>query len=106
MMIKPFGDAVSLMAPSPRHIGFEEEGADKPSDFLGMLGSAVQKGLNDTNADQIKSEQMNLQMAIKPDSVNIHDVMIAAEKAQMSLDLTRTVLQKAVAAYQNLTNLR
>lgn len=105
MNIKPLGDAVSLMAPSPRHIGFQDK-EKSPEDFLGMLGQAVQKGLNDTNSDQMQSEKMNLQMAVAPDTVNVHDVMIAAEKAQMSLDLTRTVIQKVVAAYQNITNLR
>ncbi|MBN8217193.1 MAG: flagellar hook-basal body complex protein FliE [Spirochaetes bacterium] len=105
MNIKPLGANVSLMAPNARHIGFEPAQA-APSDFLEALSQSIRQGMDETNGDQLRSEQLNLQMATAPDSVNVHDVMIASEKAQMSLDLTRNVLQKAVAAYQALTNLR
>jgi flagellar hook-basal body complex protein FliE len=105
MHLKPLGAEVSLMAPHTRHIGFEAKQA-APSDFLEALGQSIRQGFEDTNQDQIKSGRLSLQMATAPDSVNLHDVMIAGEKASLSLDLTRNVLQKAVAAYQALTNLR
>jgi flagellar hook-basal body complex protein FliE len=66
----------------------------------------MEKSIKDTNSRQIESDQLLTKMITKPDSVNIHDVMIAAQKAQISLDFTKSILQKAVQAYQKITSLR
>jgi len=105
MNIQPSGDFVPMKTASNRHIGYQDP-IDPPRDFIEEFGRAMQKSVNNTNDSQIESEKLNLQMAVQPDSVNVHDVMIAGEKAQLTLDFTRNVLQRVVSAYQSLTNLR
>ena len=73
---------------------------------MAKFSQAVKSAVVDVNNLQVQSDQLATQMIRKPDSVNIHDVMIAAQKAQLSLDYTKSLLTKAVQAYQSITNLR
>jgi len=45
-------------------------------------------------------------MLIDPDSVDAHDVTIAMAKANMSLNITRTVLDRVVRAWKDIINTR
>ena len=101
----PVGDLVGMKSSNTRHYGVQPAQA-KTDDFLTKFGDSVKEALQDANNMQIQSDRLATQMVRKPDSVNVHDVMIAAQKAQLSLDLTKQVLTRAVQAYQNITNLR
>jgi flagellar hook-basal body complex protein FliE len=104
-MIHAMGNEVGIKTINDRQFGFQE--TEKPSgDFLAEFSKSIQGAIASTNNDQNVSEELNLQMAVKPDSVNVHDVMIAEQKAQLSLDFTKSVLQRVISAYQNITNLR
>ena len=46
------------------------------------------------------------QMIMNPDSVNIHDVQIAAEKAEMSVMFTKGIIDRAIRAYKEITSVR
>jgi flagellar hook-basal body complex protein FliE len=39
-------------------------------------------------------------MILNPDSVDAHDVSVAAAKAQMSLNITKSVVERAVKSVQ------
>jgi len=45
-------------------------------------------------------------MAVNPESVNIHDVQIAAEEAEMAVLFTKGVVDRVIRAYKDITNLR
>jgi flagellar hook-basal body complex protein FliE len=45
-------------------------------------------------------------MIYNPNSVEAHEVMIASEKARISLTFTKTVVDGIIRAYRDLTNLR
>jgi len=45
-------------------------------------------------------------MVIEPESVDIHQVMIATQKAEIALGLTKAVRDGALNAYRELMNLR
>jgi flagellar hook-basal body complex protein FliE len=45
-------------------------------------------------------------VAISPDEVDIHEVMIASEKARLSVSLFKTVVDKAIKAYNDIMMIR
>jgi flagellar hook-basal body complex protein FliE len=67
-----------------------------------MLNSAVAK----TNDLQVDAEGLMKKMVIEPESVDIHQVMIATQKAEIALGLTKAVRDGALNAYRELMNLR
>ena len=99
------GDFVSLRTTNRRHYG-AMPAASAPGDFMARFSEAVQNSVKDTNDLQVTSDRLATQMMRRPDTVNVHDVMIAAQKAQLSLDYTRQILTKAVRAYQSITSLQ
>jgi len=45
-------------------------------------------------------------MLVDPESIEAHEVTIAMSKASMSLNITRTVLDRVVRAWKDLINTR
>jgi len=66
----------------------------------------LNKQVGEVNALQLSSDELTQKLAVTPDEVNIHEVMIAAEKAQLAINFTKTIRDKLVNAYQTLVNLR
>jgi len=73
-----------------------DTGKNKVS-FSDFLSSAI----SDVNNLQIQSEQLNEAFAMGKND-NIHQVMIAAEKADMALQLTVQIRNKVLEAYQEI----
>jgi len=99
------GHIVNLRTTNPLHIS---DGAKKPSDddvagsFADMLNNAVGK-VNDL---QIESEDLSRKMITEPESVDIHTVMIASQKAEIALSFTKAIRDEAIRTYRELMNLR
>jgi flagellar hook-basal body complex protein FliE len=55
---------------------------------------------------QKQHDQLSVQAVVNPDSVDPHDVTIAAAKANLSLSITKAVVDRALQAYQKISNLR
>lgn len=66
----------------------------------------LKEALATTNDDQVISDQLFQTMITDPDSVEAHDVTIAMAKAEMTLGITKAVIDKAVSAYKEITSLR
>ncbi|AGB40624.1 flagellar hook-basal body complex protein FliE [Halobacteroides halobius DSM 5150] len=73
----------------------------KDSSFSNVL----QKSLQDVNKLQHQANQASKDLALgKTD--NIHNVMIAAQKAKLSLSLTTSVRNKVVDAYKEIMRIQ
>lgn len=100
------GHLVSMATSDPRH--YSGSGVMKTArtgegdSFMGMLKSA----LENVNDLQVQSEDLTQKMIYKPESVDVHSVMIAAQKAEIALTLTKTVRDEAIRAFRELMNLR
>ncbi len=70
-------------------------GGEKPGTFANMLTDM----LSSTN-DQINNAEAQSKAMLAGDSKNIHEVMIALEKANISFRFLTQVRNKAVEAYQ------
>ena len=66
----------------------------------------VRQGLNAANQDQLDSTELFTKMVTQPDSVEVHDVSIAMAKANMSLQMTKSIVDGAVQAYKDIINMR
>jgi len=102
------GDAVIQRATHPRHFGIIDKPvvSDGRKNFIGEFGDILNKQISKVNEIQLTSDELTQKLAVTPNEVNIHDVMIAAEKAQLALNFTRTIRDKLITAYQTLINLR
>ncbi len=100
------GNQVEVKRTNPLHIGLNGEKApldkSKGISFEEMLMEAI-KGVN---SDQMESTSLMEQMVTDPDSVDTHDLTIAMAKADMSLNVTKAVIDRAVKAYKEITSLR
>lgn len=82
--------------------GFEADFEDEKIDFKTLIGKTMGK----TNDLQMQSQDLIQQMIINPDSVDAHDVTLSMEKAEMSLTVMKSVLNKALTSYREIINLR
>jgi flagellar hook-basal body complex protein FliE len=99
------GDQIRLNATNPRHFGVRPTG-EEPGRPAAAFGRTLRDAFNRVNDLQRDSDRMTRAMAVDPDSVDIHDVTIAAEKARLSLTLTKSIVDRVTQAYRELINLR
>jgi flagellar hook-basal body complex protein FliE len=104
---KVSGDLVRLATTDAMHFngdgqlaGIDDE-TDSPSFEDEML-----KAMDAVNADQQTSSALSQQMITDPDSVDAHDVTIAMAKANLSLNIAKTVLNRIVTAWKDVINTR
>jgi flagellar hook-basal body complex protein FliE len=72
----------------------------------GEFGSMLFRSLDQVNALQNRHEALSVQAIIDPDSVNPHDITIAAAQAELALNITKNVVDRVVRAYRDITTAR
>ena len=79
--------------------------APRPADPIGTLLKPFSEGLNQVNALQFQSKDLQNEAAVGGD-VDLHDVMIASEKAGVAMQLTLQIRNKMVEAYQEVMRMQ
>jgi flagellar hook-basal body complex protein FliE len=79
----------------------KEQSSGKGLDFLDTLKEAV----SSTNSMVQESEKMGMDLS-SGRSANIHEAMIAMQKADITLRLLVNMTNKLIEGYNNLNNLR
>ncbi len=99
------GHNVSLKVNNDRHLN---DIVKKPvnDDVAGSFKNMLMETIGKVNNLQVESNELYQQMIYEPESVDIHQVMIAQQKAEVSLAMTKAVRDEAIQAYKELTNLR
>jgi len=115
----PTGDRLALNHSDSRH--FSGSVAGRPAGSAGgpaatapgaaaadaaSFETAMLKALEGVNAQQVQSSEALELMMTNPDAIDAHDVTIGMAKASMSLNITRTVLDRVVRAWRDLINTR
>ena len=67
---------------------------------------AFLKALEKVNTSQLKAEKLIRDFVINPNSVSIHTVTTALAQAEMNIVLAKSVIDRIIAAYRELTTLR
>lgn len=100
------GDLVSMVVTNRMHFGSQKTTGGKPDEFISDFGNTLKEAFYKVNDLQLESDRLTEAMAVRPDSVDIHDVTIAAEKAKLALQFTKSVVERITQAYRELSNLR
>jgi flagellar hook-basal body complex protein FliE len=70
------------------------------------FSAALKSALNQINDYQSKSEELGKKFALGDNSVGLSDVMMAGQKASISLQSALQVRNKLVSAYQSIMNMQ
>lgn len=118
------GDKVPLAMTHPRHMapsGPRSASVRSTGAAVSALGTAVGseavvragsfedamlQAIDSVNQDQNLSTELVRDMVTDPDSVDAHDVTTAMAKASLSLNITRTVLDRIVRGWKEIINTR
>ena len=102
----PIGHVVTMRTTHPLHYSGEVKREPGYDDVSTSFADALMKALGKVNDQQVEAEELQQKMIYEPESVDIHTVMIAAQKAEISLSFARSIRDEAVRAYRELMNLR
>ena len=100
------GDIIKLKATEPKHWdGLNTDQSIPDSPAIGFA-EALNRALASVNDAQAGAEALVQKLVSKPKSVNLHEVLVAGEKARMSLTFTKTISDIVVKTYRDLIHLR
>jgi flagellar hook-basal body complex protein FliE len=98
------GDTVRLTRTDPRHLGgFSKTAAASPEADFGEL---LARAFNQVNELQHNSMELGQRLITDPESVDIHDVTIAMAEANLSLSMTKAIVDRALRAYKEIISTR
>ena len=103
MNIQNFG-TLQMVRTNNAHFGQTkvQQPAGAPKTFESFLMEAV----NTVNSQQLDVTKVQEQLITNPDEVDVHDVTIAMSKAQMSLNLAQTVIDRIVTSWNEISTTR
>ncbi|WP_342512609.1 flagellar hook-basal body complex protein FliE [Sporosarcina sp. FSL K6-1522] len=93
----------SITALAPSESLFKTDKAMQPTAYEAQqnFGNYLKEAINDLNSKQQTSDMMTEKL-VRGDNVELHDVMIAAQKATITLNATMEVRNKVIEAYQEI----
>jgi flagellar hook-basal body complex protein FliE len=102
------GDVVTLARTNPRHLsGIGEQAAEaRGKGTEQAFGDLLFGALNGVNESQKKGMALTQKMITDPDSVDVHDVTIALAEANLAISMTKAIVDRALAAYREIINVR
>jgi flagellar hook-basal body complex protein FliE len=100
------GHIVKMKTSNPLHYDNDVKIGRETDDVSGSFADAFNKAMGKVNDLQVDSENLAQKMIYEPESVDIHTVMIAAQKAEISLTFAKSIRDEAIRAYRELVNMR
>lgn len=97
MAIQP----LSMIRPASGMMNIDAGIQRTPYEAQQSFGNFLKEAINEVNNKQIESDKMTQKLVLGGD-VELHDVMIAAQKASIALNATMEVRNKVVEAYQEI----
>lgn len=108
-MPKPLGSTtinpLKLATSSDRHLQISKT-TENPETVNSTFAAALNQALGSVEELNQRSEDLTTKAIYEPDSVEAHEVLIAAQKARFALNLTKTVADGVVRSFRELTNPR
>ncbi|SFA38296.1 flagellar hook-basal body complex protein FliE [Anoxybacillus pushchinoensis] len=77
----------------------------KPAEAQRAFSQFLKEAIQEVNKRQIQSDQLTMKLA-RGENVDLHNVMIASQKASVSLQLAIEVRNKVVEAYQEVMRMQ
>lgn len=93
----------SIFANAPNQItqNMQKDSTITSAEAQKNFSSFLKEAIENTNVQQIESDQFT-QKLVRGEQVDLHEVMIAAQKASITLNTTMEVRNKVVEAYQEI----
>ena len=85
--------------------GIEVNNSDSSENFMGGISKSISEGLNSVNQKIQESHRAQEAFAMGED-ISVHEVMIAAEKSSVSLQLAMQIRNKLASVYTEINNIR
>ncbi|CUA80114.1 flagellar hook-basal body complex protein FliE [Anoxybacillus suryakundensis] len=82
-----------------------QQQAIKPAEAQRAFSQFLKEAIHEVNKQQIESDQLTTKLA-KGENVDLHNVMIASQKASVSLQLAIEVRNKVIEAYQEVMRMQ
>ena len=98
-------DPMQIARTHPNHLQGKYEPLASRSG-AGDFEGALIRSLEEVNSLQMQHEQLSVRAVVDPQSVDAHDLTIAAAKATTSLSIAKNVVDRVVQAYRDITSLR
>jgi flagellar hook-basal body complex protein FliE len=102
--MNPTGDIVKLARSDARHLNSAGLAADEAPAGPASFQEALLRAMDGVNAKQQTSTEITQRMLTDPDSVDAHDVTIAQAEASLALNIAKTVLNRLVAAWKDVSS--
>ncbi|EZP78035.1 flagellar hook-basal body protein FliE [Parageobacillus genomosp. 1] len=77
----------------------------KPIEAQKQFSAFLKEALNKVNEEQVQADRLTEKL-VKGENVDLHQVMIASQKASISLQLTLEIRNKVVEAYQEMMRMQ
>jgi flagellar hook-basal body complex protein FliE len=107
LSLEALGDVVTMTRTNPKHLaGVGEKPAAETAGVEAAFGELLLKALNQVNDSQVTAVDLAQKMVTDPESVDVHDVTIALAEANLALSMTKAVVDRALAAYREIINVR
>ncbi|HEB10594.1 MAG TPA: flagellar hook-basal body complex protein FliE [Spirochaetales bacterium] len=107
------GDTIRLTRTDPRHLGgfSKASKASAASNVAAVspeadFGELLARAFNQVNELQHNSMELGQRLITDPESIDIHDVTIAMAEANLSLSMTKAIVDRALRAYKEIISTR
>jgi flagellar hook-basal body complex protein FliE len=97
------GHELVLARTDPRHYAGRLD-PETPSENGGTFASLLFDSLEGVSEQQMTADALAVQAVVDPESVDVHDVTIAAAKASLSLSTAKSVVDRVIQAYREIQN--
>ncbi len=100
------GHIVEMIRTNPGHMNASGKsglqiGEDQQTGFGNLMAEAIGR----VSDKSLEADRLFERMITNPDEVEPHDVTIAMAQAEMSLNLTKAIVDRAVKAYNDITGM-
>ena len=104
------GQKVKMKTTNPKHISPEANAANAaniPSTgAVQSFGNMLMNFVKSVNTDQLNATKTQQLAITNPERVNIHQVINSLTKAEMSISFLKSVTDKTISAFRELSSLR
>lgn len=98
------GYAIPLKQMDPSMAPLKNEQTNTSEKILDSFGDILQKQISETNMIQKDAEKAQ-EVFATGGNISLHEVMIKAEKAEMSMQLTMQLRNKLLSAYKEIQSM-